>query len=111
MIVDTLDLTPGGFADATGWEIKPEGACRDDRCVPLPGMPGGFDARATLGALRMPVVRDNDTGLIAIGPQAGGRALTSARAPELRLRDWHGTEFALSSLMGTKVLLVAWASW
>jgi len=111
MILETLDLSPEAFARATGWEIKPEGACRDDRCVPLPEMAGGFDARLALEALRMPAVHDHESGLVAIGPQSGGRALTSARAPELRLRDWRGTEFALSSLTGTKILLVAWASW
>jgi hypothetical protein len=111
MILESADVTQDAFEHATGWEIRPEGACRDDRCVPLPEMNAGFDVGAVAGALRMPVVRDDESGLIAIGPEAGGRALTSARAPDLRLRDWRETEFALSTLRGTKVLLVAWASW
>ena len=37
--------------------------------------------------------------------------LTSAEAPDLLLPDWKGVEFALRSLRGRKVLLVAWASW
>jgi hypothetical protein len=111
MIFETLDVTADEFARATGWEIKPEGACRDERCVPLPEMGASFDLRAAADALRMPIVRDDETGSIALGPESGGRALTSARAPELRLRDWRGTEFALSSLRGTKVMMVAWASW
>ena len=36
MILDTLDATPEAFAVGTGWDIKPEGACKGDVCVPLP---------------------------------------------------------------------------
>jgi hypothetical protein len=31
--------------------------------------------------------------------------------PEVTLPDRHGNPFSLSSLLGTKVLLLAWASW
>ena len=40
-----------------------------------------------------------------------GLPLRSAVAPELELPDFRGGSFRLSSLLGTKVLLVAWASW
>jgi len=46
-----------------------------------------------------------------LGPEALGRALTTAQAPDLILPDYQGNPFALSSLRGQKVLLVAWASW
>ncbi len=49
-------------------------------------------------------------GVRCVGP-APGRVLTNAEAPDLRLPDWNGREFSLSSLRGRKVLLVAWASW
>ena len=61
--------------------------------------------------LRMPVVHDAEHGLWALGPPAGGRALTTAVAPALELPDLAGQAFALSSLRGRKVVLVAWASW
>ena len=35
MVLEQLQLTPDQFEAATGWEIKPEGACQDDVCVPL----------------------------------------------------------------------------
>ena len=38
-------------------------------------------------------------------------ALITAHAPALELPDWRGDIFSLDSLRGTKVLLVAWASW
>ncbi|RBY78933.1 hypothetical protein DQ238_11135 [Geodermatophilus sp. TF02-6] len=109
MILDSLDVAPERFAAGTGWQIKPEGACRAEVCVPL-GTPGGFDLVATAERLRMALVRDEAAGLWALGPATlGDRALTSAEAPELVLDDIDGTEFRLSSLRGQKVLLVAWA--
>jgi peroxiredoxin len=50
-------------------------------------------------------------GLWCLVPEALGRVLQTARAPDLRLPDWRGRPFALSDLRGSKVLLLAWASW
>jgi hypothetical protein len=98
----------------TGWAIKPQGACKAEVCVPLePGATGDgdVDVAAFARQLRMPLVHDADHGLWALGPPAGGRALSTAVAPELELPDLSGQSFALSSLRGQKVVLVAWASW
>ena len=112
MILTSLTVDPTEFERATGWAIKPEGACKEDRCVPLPADPAArSDVRVLAERLGMPLVHDAAAGLWALGPEAGGRALTSAQAPELILPDWRGNEFRLSSLRGRKVLLVAWASW
>lgn len=70
-----------------------------------------IDLAAAGDALTMPLVRDARYRLWALGAEAGGRALRSATAPELELRDVRGGTFRLSSLRGQKVLLVAWASW
>lgn len=111
MLLDSLDVGPERFAEATGWTIKPEGACKGDVCVPL-DRSGGFDLEATADRLGMALVRDEGTGLWAVGPESlGDRALPSAEAPELVLTDLAGAEFRLSSLRGQKVLLVAWAPW
>ena len=63
----------------------------------------------------MALVHDTDptTGhdVWALGPESGGRALTTAVAPELELPDLDGNPFKLSAMHGRKVLLVAWASW
>ena len=63
--------------------------------------------------LGMPLVRDDPHGVMALGPATAvtGRALTTAVAPDLELPDADGNPFKLSSLLGQKVLLVAWASW
>jgi hypothetical protein len=109
VITESLAVDRRDFAAATGWEIKPEGACKADVCVPLAGR-GDFDLVATAGRLGMAVVAEPAAGLWAIGPESlGGRALVSAEAPELTLDDLEGHEFRLSSLRGQKVVLVAWA--
>jgi len=46
-----------------------------------------------------------------LGPESGGRALTSAEFPDLRLPDWHGEDFDFHSIRGQKIFLLAWASW
>jgi hypothetical protein len=109
VILDAGPVSAEEFAGATGWAIKPEGACQGDVCVPL-DQSGGFDLATTAERLRMAVVRDEETGIGALGPATiGDRALITAEAPELVLPDLAGNEFRLSSLRGQKVLLVAWA--
>lgn len=109
MILDSLDLTPEAFAAGTGWDIKPEGACKADVCVPL-GRNDGFDLAATAQRLGMAMVHDDKAGLWALGPESlGDRALVSAQAPELVLDDINGETFRLSSLRGQKVVIVSWA--
>ena len=107
MILDQLALDADTFQAGTGWEIKPEGACKGEVCVPLPG---GFELTATAERLGMALVHDDGQGLWALGPESiGAHALVTATAPELVLDDINGDEFRLSSLRGQKVVLVAWA--
>ena len=115
VLLTATTTDPTTFADATGWAIKPEGACRAEMCVPLPDevhVDGGLDATVLAERLGMPVLRDERHGVVALGPSTVvGRALETAVAPELELPDADGNPFRLSSLHGKKVLLVAWASW
>jgi hypothetical protein len=112
MLLTSLSVDRGEFERRTGWEIKPEGACKEEICVPLGGAGGDtLDARLLSDRLGMPLVHDEASDLWALGPETGGKALTSARAPDFTLPDLDGREFRLSSLRGQKVLLVAWASW
>jgi hypothetical protein len=117
VILTSLTVAADELEARTGWAIKPEGACKGEVCVPLPaGTSSGssVDAELLAGRLGMPLVRDEAHDLWALGPDAGvtGRALSTAVAPELVLPDLRNDKsFALSSLRGQKVLLVAWASW
>ena len=99
--------------------MKPEGLCKADRCVPaadcrLPTADSGpelIDARVLSKRLGMALVHDEAHGLWALGPESGEQALLSAEMPDITLPDRDGNPFKLASLLGTKVLLVAWASW
>lgn len=108
MIIERLDEPPAELERRTGWTIKPEGACRGEVCVPLPAP---FDVRALAERLRMGLVGDKARGLWALGPESGGHALASVQLPDVVLPDRNGRDFALRSLRGTKVIMVAWASW
>jgi hypothetical protein len=114
VIADRLDVTPEELEQHTGWELKPEGLCKDDRCVPLPdgsGADGLVDLTVVAERLGMPLVHDEGHGLWALGPDAGDRVLASAELPPIVLRDVDGRPFDLASLRGEKVLIAAWASW
>jgi hypothetical protein len=114
MLLSTLDLTADAFEAATGWAAKPEGMCKGDVCVPVPGAVGGggeLDVTAVADRLGMALVADDDANVWALGPESGGHALTTATVPDIVLPDVDGNPFNLSAMHGRKVLLVAWASW
>ncbi len=114
MITDVLQVPVDVLARETGWKVEPQGACRDARCVPLPAgalQDGRVDLPAFAERLGMPLLHDEQAGLWALGPESGGRAITTVAAPDLTLPLLTGEPFALSALRGKKVLIAAWASW
>ena len=112
MIFEQLEVAPDDFEQRTGWSIKPQGACKGEMCVSLPSRTGAMlDVQVLADRLGMPLVADEPSGLWSLGPEAGGQALTSVEAPDLALPDLDGRVFHLRSLRGSKVLLLAWASW
>ena len=112
MLFRSATVTADELARVSGWHLRPEGLCREERCVPF----AVHDANAialtdVAAALRCPLVHDARHGLWALGAESGGHALASATAADLELPDVEGRPFRLASLRGQKVLLVAWASW
>jgi hypothetical protein len=112
-------LTAGRLApediQQLGWELRPEGLCQDDRCVRLPAEAvaddGSLDAEMVATSLGRPLLHDDRSAMMAIGPEAGHPALRSAQLPALTLHDFDRNPFNLAQLQGRKSLLVAWASW
>lgn len=101
-----------------GWTLKPEGLCRDERCVIVPDRTAvesgaGVDLTAVAGLLDRPVAVDDDAGLVAIGAERQQRrsALRDRQAPDFTLPDLDGTWHALSDHRSKKKLLVAFSSW
>jgi len=114
MILESLEVPAEAFHALSGWELRPEGTCRGDRCVPVSRLDANgpiVDVRAFAEALGMPVLHDAAHSVHVVGPESGGKVLESAECPEIALPDLEGNDFALSSLRGRKVVLVAWASW
>ena len=114
MILQSPEVDPKAFEERTGWALKPEGLCKGEVCVPLAtdvSGAGKLDARMLSERLGMPLIRDDDASVWCLGPEAMGRALTTAHAPELVLPDCTGKQFRLSSLRGQKALIVTWSSW
>ena len=111
MLLRSAFIPRSEFEAGTGWNLKPEGACQGQVCIPL-SRPAGdtIDVAQVAKDMGMPLVAAPEYGLWALGPASiGSRALASAQGPELRLPDLSGKEFRLSSLRGQKVLLYAWA--
>ena len=115
MISTTPEVARAELEQRTGWALKPEGACKGDVCVPLPGriLEGDtVDLETFAPLLGMPLVHDGAHELWALGPEAGGRALTTAELPDLVFPDVRtGEPFALRSLRGQRFVLAAWAFW
>ena len=106
------------LTDLVGWELKAEGLCRADACVPLSDRavverPDGVDLVAAAAALGRLVVVDVDAGLAVVSAPADERhrALYDRIAPDFTLPDLDGMSRSLSDWSGRKRLLVAFASW
>jgi hypothetical protein len=114
----TLLLTPGALQEVTGWDLKPEGLCRADVCVPTRSradvqVDERVDLRVVAELLGRPLAIDDDTAVAALGESAATRTaqLASGRVDDLVLHDLDGKPFSWSSLGRKKKLLVTWASW
>jgi hypothetical protein len=107
-------LDADAVASIVGWELKPEGLCRGDECVPYRG---DADLEAVAAALRRPVATEQlpDGHTVAVvGASTVDRAATasSRRAPSFSLPSLTGDgTVSLDDHDGHKRLLLAWASW
>jgi hypothetical protein len=101
-----------------GWELKPEGLCRDDACVPVRDRDalfadGFLDIAAVARVLRRSVVVDAAAAVVAIAlsGEQRRRALDESRAPAFTLDDLDGKPHSLEEFRGRKKLLIAFSSW
>lgn len=110
-----LLVRPEELERSFGWQRKPEGWCRDERCIPpwavehdeqeLVDLDRFFVAAGEL------VVCDRAHRVLAVAHAPGALARSVDEAPELALPDLAGRVHRLSELRGRKVVLVAWGSW
>jgi len=111
-------LLPAELPAATGWELKPEGLCRDDVCVPVRDRDallhhGRVDLAAVADALDRPFALDAESGVAAMGePRAlRRRAAAELVAASFDLPGLDGERHTLEEWNGQKRLLFAFASW
>lgn len=99
-----------------GFELKPQGACRADICIPVPkDMAEGdrFNLTAFARRVGQSVVADAEARVWSFGemPVLRGDFLSSRIAPDFEVPDRQGRPVRLSRFRGKKLLVVTWASW
>jgi len=111
-------VEPADLMTALGWELKPDGLCRGDVCVPVRDMDAvrvgeKLDLTAIVDALGRPSVTDLDAGIMAVALPAELRrqALRDLDAPDFTLPGLDGDSHSLSDWAGRKRLIVAFSSW
>jgi hypothetical protein len=121
---DALWLSLPELTAVSGWELKPEGVCKEEICVPVPAAgrsallrsePAGtlFNLTEFARRIEQPVAHDEANSAWYFGPPSWEwkTRLSSREAPDFALPDLTGKPHALSELRGKKVFLLFWASW
>jgi hypothetical protein len=112
----TLWIQKSDLPRVNGFELKPQGACRADVCIPIARtMTRGntFNLTAFSQRVGQRVVADTSSRVWSFAeiPVVRGAYLESRMAPEVAIPDRKGRVVRLSRFRGKKVLLVTWASW
>ncbi len=125
-LADPNDLwvVPEDLPRINGFELKPEGACLDELCVPVlqdrdsdmfvtrRGQPW-FNVTELARKLEQAYVVDHDHDVWSFGeiPVTRTSFLNAAIAPDFALPNRAGELVRLSDFRGKKVFIVTWASW
>jgi len=96
------------------FELKPQGACRADMCIPIPKeLKSGtwFNLTGFARRVRQSVVSDSGVWSFGEIPAVRGDFYRSRVAPDFAVPDRKGRVVRLADFRGKKVLVVTWASW
>jgi peroxiredoxin len=107
------------FESFTGWELRDEGLCNGDACVPVRDRnlaepaPGVVRLGVVAALLDRPMVIDVEAAVVSIGStnQARRDALIARRAPSFSLPGLDGQLHSLESLRGRLTVLVTFSTW
>jgi hypothetical protein len=115
-----LLIRPEDLGRVNGFEVKPEGVCFADICIPMRAelqveQDGRqwFDLEAFADLLGQPYVADRETGVWSFAeiPAKRESMLVDAMAPDFEIKDRKGNVVRLADLKGKKALIVTWSSW
>jgi hypothetical protein len=115
-----LLIRPEDLSRVNGFELKPEGACFKDMCIPmnddlLVEQDGRqwFDLTAFADLLGQPYVADRESRVWSFAeiPAKREGMLVDAMAPEFEVTDRQGKVVRLADFKGKKALIVTWSSW
>jgi len=114
----SVRVPPVQLREAFGYELKAEGLCHGDTCFRVADPASlvnaaGIDLARCAEIVDRPLAIDVPQRVAYLGVSAGDRSarLASGEAPDFTLPDLTGTAHSLSDYRGTKVLLIAHASW
>ena len=121
---DELWIREDELKSATGFELKPHGACLDEICIPMLGDEKDKLLKQKHGKqwvnmsclsakLDQKLVYDQSEDIWSLGsiPDQRRSTLESGIAPDFEFDDWQGNTIRLSDYRGKKVLIITWASW
>jgi len=111
-------VTPEDLETVLGWQVKPEGLCKNDACIPIEdsvnfGEGDSMNLKDVATLVGHPSLSAPDVGMIAIGQahDVRSKALKDRVAPNFTLPDISGIDRSMSDWAGKKRLLVAFSSW
>lgn len=112
---DDLWVRKADLPRINDFAVKPQGACREDLCIPLSKdlLKGDYFNLSAFARKTGEVVLKADTAVYSFGeiPVLRGAFYNSRVAPDFAVPDRKGKVVHLSDFRGKKVLVVTWASW
>ncbi len=117
---DSLLINPEDLNRINGFELKPQGACYKDMCIPISDSllvtkngKQWFDLTAFADLLQQPVVSDIEARVWSFGeiPAKRESMMVDAMAPDIEVTDRTGKVIRMADLKGKKALIVTWSSW
>jgi hypothetical protein len=117
---DGLLIRPDDLTRINGFELKQEGACFEDKCIPvdealLVEQDGNtwFDLTAFADLLNQPYVADQEARIWSFAeiPAKRQSMMLEAMAPDFEVTDRRGNVIRMADLKGKKALIVTWSSW
>lgn len=125
-LADPNDLwvQPADLTRINDFELKPQGACLDELCIPVQqerdselfvtrSGEGWFNVTALARKLGQEYAFDADQRVWSFAeiPVVRSSSLEAGMAPDFELQDKDGNLRRLSDYQGKKVAIITWASW